>query len=116
MSEYKLRINNEFEFKSVMVLAEPMGYYNELEFKYIPHVKTLFLPSDCRHIQWSHRTIDDYPQDKHGREITIEELKEISKKYQINHEKCQHGYDIACLLCGFGTVDGKRVYRTEQVK
>nr|WP_277603842.1 hypothetical protein [Acinetobacter dispersus] len=61
-----------------MALAESMGYYNELEFKYIPHVKSLFLPSDCRHIQWSHRPLEDYPSDKHGREITLDELKTIA--------------------------------------
>ncbi|WP_198079339.1 hypothetical protein [Acinetobacter calcoaceticus] len=26
---------------------------------------------------------------------------------------CKHGYDIACLICGFGTVDGERVYRNK---
>lgn len=25
---------------------------------------------------------------------------------------CHHGYDVACLICGFGTKDGKRVYHT----
>ncbi|UQS93239.1 hypothetical protein Scipio_00010 [Acinetobacter phage Scipio] len=26
-------------------------------------------------------------------------------------EACPHGYDIACLICGFGTENGKRVDR-----
>lgn len=25
---------------------------------------------------------------------------------------CPHGYDVACLICGFGTKGGKRVYHT----
>lgn len=28
----------------------------------------------------------------------------------IKTDKCPHGYDIACLLCGFGEVDGQRVW------
>lgn len=24
--------------------------------------------------------------------------------------KCEHGYDHACLMCGFGTVDGRRIW------
>lgn len=33
-------------------------------------------------------------------------------------KECPHGYDIACLICGFGTENGKRVDRrkvTDQV-
>ena len=26
---------------------------------------------------------------------------------------CQHGYDIACLICGFGTENGVRVWRKQ---
>ena len=26
---------------------------------------------------------------------------------------CSHGYDIACLICGFGTEDGVRVWRKQ---
>lgn len=26
---------------------------------------------------------------------------------------CTHGFDVACLICGFGTVDGERVYRIQ---
>lgn len=28
----------------------------------------------------------------------------------IKKDKCPHGYDIACLLCGFGEVNGQRVW------
>ena len=38
MSEFKVAVNNESDFNSVMALAESMGYYNGLEFKYIPNV------------------------------------------------------------------------------
>ena len=24
--------------------------------------------------------------------------------------KCEHGYDLACLMCGFGTIDGRRMW------
>ena len=30
-----------------------------------------------------------------------------------NSKPCQHGYDIACLICGFGTEDGVRVWRKQ---
>lgn len=30
-----------------------------------------------------------------------------------NNMHCQHGYDVACLICGFGTVDGKRVWHNK---
>ncbi|MPW44762.1 hypothetical protein [Acinetobacter guerrae] len=30
----------------------------------------------------------------------------------IKNSHCPHGYDIACLLCGFGEVDGKRVWHS----
>lgn len=29
---------------------------------------------------------------------------------------CPHGYDIACLICGFGTKDGKRVWNNRKTK
>lgn len=85
---YKVRIRNEAEFKEVMILAESMGYYNALEFKHIPHVKTLFLPSDCKHIQWSHRNIDEY-SDLSGKEVSIQELKEIAPSHRIESSKSQ---------------------------
>lgn len=85
---YKVRIRNEAEFKEVMILAESMGYYNGLEFKHIPHVKTLFLPSDCEHIQWSHRNIDEY-SDLSGKEVSIHELKEIAESHRIESSNSQ---------------------------
>ncbi|ENW23363.1 hypothetical protein F925_02321 [Acinetobacter lwoffii NCTC 5866 = CIP 64.10 = NIPH 512] len=30
-----------------------------------------------------------------------------------NSKPCLHGYDIACLICGFGTEDGVRVWRKQ---
>ena len=30
-------------------------------------------------------------------------------------ESCLHGYNVACLLCGFGTEDGKRVWRNNGI-
>ncbi|MFZ0023158.1 hypothetical protein [Acinetobacter sp.] len=30
-----------------------------------------------------------------------------------NSKPCQHGYDIACLICGFGTENGMRVWRKQ---
>ncbi len=35
---------------------------------------------------------------------------EIVAGHRIDNGKCPHGYDIACLLCGFGTEAGKRIY------
>ena len=72
--EFKIRINSLSEFNEVMTLAESMGYYNELMFENIPKVKSLFLPNDSRHIQWSHRGIEEY-NDLPCKEVTIEELK-----------------------------------------
>ncbi|ENU56778.1 hypothetical protein [Acinetobacter guillouiae] len=28
-------------------------------------------------------------------------------------KQCQHGYDIACLICGFGNENGVRVWRNQ---
>lgn len=85
---YKVRIRNEAEFKEVMILAESMGYYNALEFKHIPHVKTLFLPGDCKHIQWSHRNIDDYSGSS-GKEISIQELKDVAASHRFESSNSQ---------------------------
>lgn len=30
-----------------------------------------------------------------------------------NSKPCLHGYDIACLICGFGTENGVRVWRKQ---
>ncbi|WP_109067512.1 hypothetical protein [Acinetobacter baumannii] len=85
MSEFKVAVNNESDFNSVMALAESMGYYNGLEFKYIPNVKVLFLPNDCKHISWSHRGIEKY-KGKFGKEISIEELKVIAAGHRIDND------------------------------
>lgn len=77
MSEFKVAVNNESEFNIVIALAESMGYYNGLEFKYIPKVKVLFLPSDCKHVEWSHKGLEHY-QGRFGKEVSIKELKEIA--------------------------------------
>lgn len=37
---------------------------------------------------------------------------EIAAGHRIDNGKCPHGYDLACLLCGFGTVDDHRVYHS----
>lgn len=45
---------------------------------------------------------------------TINSLKGAIKDHEsIYQPKCIHGFDVACLLCGFGTVDGERVYRNQ---
>jgi hypothetical protein len=40
-------------------------------------------------------------------EIRLATKEEIEIGRRIN---CPHGYDVACLLCGFGTENGERVY------
>ena len=30
----------------------------------------------------------------------------------LKKDKCQHGFDIACLICGFGEVNGERVWHS----
>lgn len=37
---------------------------------------------------------------------------EIAAGHRIDNQKCKHGYDVACLLCGFGTVDGNLIYHS----
>ena len=32
----------------------------------------------------------------------------------IPAEACEHGYDVACLLCGFGSIDGERVWHSKK--
>ncbi|NUG49680.1 hypothetical protein [Acinetobacter lactucae] len=85
MSEFKVAVSNESEFNTVMALAESMGYYNGLEFKYIPKVKVLFLPDDCKHIGWSDRGIENY-QKRFGKQVSIEELKEIAAGRRIDND------------------------------
>ena len=36
--------------------------------------------------------------------------REISRVAIEANKKCEHGYDVACLLCGFGTENGEHVY------
>lgn len=46
--------------------------------------------------------------------ISIAELDQWIQDYELIYQpKCEHGFDVACLLCGFGTVDGERVYRNQ---
>lgn len=37
---------------------------------------------------------------------------DIEAGHRIDNQKCPYGYDVACLLCGFGTEDGKRIYHS----
>lgn len=98
MSEFKVAVNNESDFNTVMALAESMGYYNGLEFKDIPKVKVLFLPNDCKHIGWSDRGIEHY-QKRFGKEVSIEELKEIAAGHRIDNckvsemDKCREEFE-----------------------
>lgn len=32
------------------------------------------------------------------------------KERMSSFQKCEHGYDLACLMCGFGTIDGRRMW------
>ena len=32
----------------------------------------------------------------------------------IQPEACEHGYDVACLICGFGSVDGERIWHSKK--
>lgn len=32
----------------------------------------------------------------------------------IPAEPCEHGYDVACLICGFGSVDGERIWHSKK--
>ncbi|MNC42906.1 hypothetical protein D3C75_917400 [compost metagenome] len=38
---------------------------------------------------------------------------EIKAGHRIDLKQCQHGYDIACLICGFGNENGVRVWRKQ---
>ncbi len=46
-----------------------------------------------------------------GELISIEDLRAALADH--NSKPCQHGYDIACLICGFGTENGVRVWRKQ---
>lgn len=84
---FKIAIKSESEFNEVMSIAESMGYYRGLEFKYIPKVEVLFLPSNSKHIQWSDKPIESYKSQ--GKEVSILELKEIAAGRRID---CQVSY------------------------
>ena len=43
--------------------------------------------------------------------FTHKDLRTAIAQYDTNH--CQHGYDLACLICGFGTENGARVWRKQ---
>ena len=32
----------------------------------------------------------------------------------IPAEPCEHGYDVACLICGFGFIDGERIWHSKK--
>ncbi|EXD15067.1 hypothetical protein [Acinetobacter baumannii] len=45
---------------------------------------------------------------------TINDLERAIKDHESVYQlKCSHGYDVACLICGFGTVNGERVYHNK---
>lgn len=48
---------------------------------------------------------------KLGRAKLLDKFKKDSEEKNTSNSSCQHGYDIACLICGFGTVNGERIYR-----
>lgn len=60
--------------------------------------------------EFEHRWIDNWTCTKERLERAISDYESICQP------KCEHGYDIACLLCGFGTVDGERVCRSQGAK
>ena len=54
---------------------------------------------------------DGYPHNgrlDHAPYILISDLRTAIAQY--DSKPCQHGYDVACLICGFGTVNGERVW------
>lgn len=44
-------------------------------------------------------------------DICLEDLRTAIAKHDL--KQCQHGYDIACLICGFGNENGVRVWRKQ---
>lgn len=52
-----------------------------------------------------------------GNEYILDQLEGLSDLRAAladhNSKPCQHGYDIACLICGFGTENGVRVWRKQ---
>ncbi|MDS7927545.1 hypothetical protein [Acinetobacter sp. V115_6] len=46
--------------------------------------------------------------------VDCKRLNRAIRDYEsIYQPKCIHGFDVACLICGFGTIDGERIYRTQ---
>lgn len=46
-----------------------------------------------------------------GDVFKLEDLRTAIAKHDL--KQCQHGYDIACLICGFGNENGVRVWRKQ---
>jgi hypothetical protein len=42
--------------------------------------------------------------------ITQQRRQQRSNASMLKKTNCPHGFDIACLICGFGEEDGKRVW------
>lgn len=43
--------------------------------------------------------------------LVVEDLRTAIAKHDL--KQCQHGYDIACLICGFGNENGVRFLRKQ---
>ncbi|MFW1826433.1 hypothetical protein [Acinetobacter sp. ULE_I092] len=43
--------------------------------------------------------------------MDLNDLRTAIAKHDL--KQCQHGYDIACLICGFGNENGVRVWRNQ---
>lgn len=54
---------------------------------------------------------DGYLIDDYEGCFDLNDLRIAIAKHDL--KQCQHGYDIACLICGFGTENGVRVWRKQ---
>ena len=63
-----------------------------------------------------HISMLSFPNMTGQQSYLIADIRDAIAKHDTEH--CQHGYDVACLICGFGTEDGKRVWhiKTEAKK
>lgn len=52
---------------------------------------------------------DEYGACEHC--ILVDDLRTAIATHDL--KPCSHGYDIACLICGFGTENGVRVWRKQ---
>ncbi len=43
-------------------------------------------------------------------------IEQVDGIAENDSKPCQHGFDVACLFCGFGTIDGKRVWYRNKPK